>query len=211
MAKNYTYTEKLKTDLLLSQIRPHFIHNSITAMVYYADKDVEKTRSALIDFSKYLRRNIDCVNTDHLGTIEEEIEHVRSYISLAKLRFGDDLKVDFDLCSGSFLIPVLTVQPLVENAVKHGIKASESGCGTIMIHTGEDDNNNVVTVSDTGAGFDTGILSNICGTHTGLKSVKTRLNLFCNGNLSIKSTPGGGTTCTISIPKSERHYENTDN
>lgn len=211
MVKNYQDIEKLRTDLLLSQISPHFIHNAITAIVYYVDKDTEKTRSALINFSKYLRRNIDSLNMNELRTIEDEIEHVKIYLSLAELRFGDDLKVEYDLGADSFMLPVLTVQPLVENAVKYGIQAAETGSGTVKIQTTEDNANYIIRVSDDGAGFDTETLKNICQTHTGLRSVKNRLALFCNGQLSIESKPGAGTICTVTIPKMEGPDENTDN
>ncbi|MBR6985102.1 MAG: histidine kinase [Ruminococcus sp.] len=209
--KDTVKIEKLKTDLVLSQISPHFIQNSITAIIYYADKDTAKTRSALIDFSKYLRKNIDYTNLNELVTIEEEIEHVKIYLSLEELRFGDDLSVEFDLKAGSFRLPALTVQPMVENAVKHGIKNSESGCGTVTVCTDETEDNYIIKIKDDGAGFDTDILESIDTTHTGIRSVKSRLMLFCGGSLVLESKIGEGTVCTITIPKSEDRNENTDN
>ena len=209
--ENSLKIEKLRTDLVLSQISPHFIQNSITAIIYYADKDTEKTRTALTNFSKYLRKNIDYVNINRLVTIEEEIEHAKIYLSLEELRLGEDLKIEFDLESDSFRLPVLTVQPMVENAVKHGIKTSENGCGTVTVRTKETEDNYVIIIEDDGAGFDTDKLKSIDATHTGIRSVTSRLAMFCNGTLSIESTPGKGTVCTISIPKTEDRNENTDN
>jgi len=210
MMQNRIQLEKLRTDLVLSQISPHFIQNSITAIIYYADKDTEKTRSALINFSKYLRMNIDYINTTELVSIEEEIEHAKVYLSLAELRFGEDLKVVFDLRAGTFELPVLTVQPIVENAVKHGIKASENGCGTVTIRTAKTPDHYAVIIEDDGAGFDTALLDSMDASHTGISSVKCRLMLFCRGSLSIESTPGKGTVSTITIPRSEVQNENTD-
>ena len=211
IADNTYRIEKLRTGLVLSQISPHFIHNSITAIIYYADKDTEKTRSALISFSKYLRKNLDFVNINNMTTIEEEIEHAKIYLSLEELRFGDDLKVDFDLNTESFRLPVLTVQPLVENAVKHGIKNSDKGCGTINVRTEENGGDYIITITDNGAGFDTDSLGSIDSTHTGIRSVRSRLKLFCNGSLTVESSPGKGTVCRITIPRSEDQNENTDN
>lgn len=211
ITENYYEIEKLRTGLILSQVRPHFIHNSITAMIYYADKDTEKTKKALENFSRYLRKNLDSANVNGLTTIDEEIEHARIYLSLEELRFGNDLKVEFRLGSGTFKLPVLTVQPLVENAVKHGIKNSENGCGTIIISTKETEKDNIITVIDNGAGFDTDILGSNDATHTGIRNVRSRLSLFCGGELSIESIPGEGTVCTITIPKTEDRNENTDN
>ena len=209
--ENSLKIEKLRTELVLSQISPHFIQNSITAIIYYADKDTEKARTALTNFSKYLRKNIDYVNINRLVTIEEEIEHAKLYLSLEELRLGEDLKIEFDLESGSFRLPVLTVQPMVENAVKHGIKKSENGCGTVTVRTKETEDNYVINIEDDGAGFDTDKLKSIDATHTGIRSVKSRLAMFCSGTLSLESTPGKGTVCTITIPKTEDRNENTDN
>lgn len=209
--KNTLQIEKLRTDLILSQISPHFIQNSITAIIYYSDKDNEKTRSALLNFSKYLRKNIDYANLNGLVTIEEEIEHAKIYLSLEELRFGDDLQVVFDINAGSFRLPALSVQPMVENAVKHGIKNSESGCGTVTVRTEETEDNYIIKIEDDGAGFDTDILKSIDTSHTGIRSVRSRLMLFCGGTLEFDSKNGHGTVCTISIPKSEDRNENTDN
>lgn len=209
--ENSLKIKKLRTDLVLSQISPHFIQNSITAIIYYSDKDTEKTRTALTNFSKYLRKNIDYVNINRLVTIEEEIEHAKLYLSLEELRLGEDLKIEFDLESGSFRLPVLTIQPMVENAVKHGIKKSENGCGTVTVRTKETEDNYVINIEDDGAGFDTDKLKSIDATHTGIRSVKCRLAMFCSGTLSLESTPGKGTVCTITIPKTEDRNENTDN
>lgn len=209
--ENAVKIEKIKTELMLSQISPHFIQNSITAIIYYADKDTEKTRSALINFSKYLRKNIDYKNLTELVPIEDEIEHAKVYLSLEELRFGDDLKVVFDLNTKSFSLPSLTVQPIVENAVKHGIKNSESGCGTVIIKTAETDDNYIIKVTDDGAGLDIDTLKSLDTTHTGIRNVKTRLMLFCGGDFSLESKNGQGTVCTITIPKSEDRNENINN
>ena len=211
MTENIYRIEKLRTGLILSQISPHFIHNSITAIIYYADKDIEKTKSTLINFSKYLRQNLDFININSLTSVEEEIEHVKTYLALEELRFGEDLKTVFELKAKSFRVPVLTIQPLVENAVKHGIKASDSGCGTVTVRTEESEQGFIITITDDGAGFDTDSLAYIESTHTGIRSVRNRLGMFCGGSLSVESKPGKGTVCRITIPRSEEQNENTDN
>jgi len=210
MTEDIHRIEQLRTGLILSQVSPHFIHNSITAIIYYADKDTEKTRSALINFSKYLRNNLDYANNNSLTSIEEEIEHAKIYLSLEELRFGEDLKGIFDLHTESFKLPVLTIQPLVENAVKHGIKGSDNGCGTVTIRTEETENSYMITVADDGTGFDTGTLDCIDSKHTGIRSVRSRLRLFSGGTLTVESAPGKGTVCRITIPRQEDQNENTN-
>ena len=141
--------ERSRRLIALSQIQPHFMYNSLTSIIYLCDKDSEKTKSALIDFSKYLRKNVDALSRQGLVTIKEELEHTKVYLSLEKLRFDEDLNVEFDIKDDMFMLPVLTLQPMVENAVKHGINGSESGCGTVWISTEETEDSHKITLPTT--------------------------------------------------------------
>ena len=202
--------EQSKRLLAVSQIQPHFMYNSLTSIIYLCDKDTAKTKTALIDFSKYLRQNVDAISKVGLVSIKDELAHTKVYLSLEKLRFDDDLTVEFDIQDENFMLPVLTVQPMVENAVKHGINASESGCGTIVISTVETENAHKITIRDDGAGFDTHTLHSLDNSHIGIANVRKRLDDECHGTLIINSEPDKGTECIILIPK-ENHNENSGN
>lgn len=202
--------ERSKRMLMISQIQPHFVYNSLTSITYLCDKDASQAKKALIDFSKFLRKNLEAMSNKKLVPINEEIEHTKIYLSLEKIRFGEDLDIIFDITDVDFMLPVLTVQPLVENAVKHGINRSESGCGTVCISTEETEDFHKVIIRDDGGGFDVESLKDLDGSHIGISNVRKRLYDECGGMLIIKSAPAEGTECTILIPK-ENHDENSGN
>ena len=202
--------ERSKRMLMISQIQPHFVYNSLTSITYLCDKDASQAKKALIDFSKFLRKNLEAMSHKNLVPISEEIEHTKVYLSLEKIRFGEDLDIVFDIKDIDFILPVLTVQPLVENAVKHGINRSESGCGTVCISTEETEEFHKVVIKDDGGGFDVNSLKDLDGNHIGIFNVRKRLYDECGGKLIIKSAPEKGTECTILIPK-EIHDENSGN
>lgn len=193
--------ERSKRQLTISQIQPHFMYNSLTSIIYLCDKDTQKTKGALIDFSKFLRKNLEAMGQKRLVTIKEELEHTKVYLSLEKLRFEDELDVEFDIKDTDFTLPVLTIQPIVENAVKHGINRSESGCGTVWISTEETEDSHKVVIKDNGAGFEIESLKDLDESHIGISNVRKRLADECGGELIIKSAPDEGTECTIIIPK----------
>lgn len=193
--------EDVQKKLMLDQIQPHFLHNSLTSIIYYIDKDPEKAKGALVNFSKYLRSNLDSVNEKSVIPFTQELEHTKMYLSLEKLRFEDKLEVEFDIIDYEFNIPVLTLQPMVENAVKHGIRKSETGRGKVSISTKQSKGYHIIQIKDDGAGFDTEELKHLDDTHIGVRNVKKRLQMECSGVLNIESKENEGTTCTIMIPK----------
>ena len=134
-------------------------------------------------------------------SVRKEIEHVRHYLAIEQVRFPD-MHFEFDLRSDDFILPALSIQPLVENAVKHGLMKLEKG-GTIRITTYETSTVYCVEVQDTGVGFDVAALEPRTG-HIGLHNIQSRLKSMCGGTLTVESTPGKGTTATITIPKEER-------
>ena len=196
--------DRMQMKLMLSQIQPHFLHNTLTSILYYADKDQEKTKKALVDFSMYLRKNMDSIDTELPVRFLEELEHTKKYLSLEKLRFEDDIHVEYDIKEDRFHLPVLTLQPLVENAVRHGIRKRKGSRGTVIIRTGTTGTYNIVEVEDDGVGFDVAELEVMDGTHIGIRNVRGRLATECHGQLEIESVPGEGTVCRILIPKDRR-------
>ena len=188
--------EKQKNALMLSQINPHFVYNTLSTIAAMCDLSPKQAKYLTIDFSKYLRKNIDSLNSEVVIPFDQEMEHVECYLKIEKARFRERLNVIYSINCKDFGIPPLTVQPLVENAVKHGITKKASG-GTIKISTFEEDTNYVVEIIDDGVGFDTENTKN----RVGIENVKSRVTTMCKGNITIKSTLGIGTRATIEIPK----------
>ncbi len=193
--------EKLRVDMMLSQIQPHFLFNSLTTIKNLCDTDPKIAGQAVTDFAVYLRGNMDSLSSETLIPFEKELEHTRAYLELEKLRFEDDLTIEEKIACTSFDVPALSLQPLVENAVRHGVRGTEDGKGKVVISTAEYPDRFEMTVSDDGAGFDTEVLSRQEGQHIGISNVRYRLKQMCNGTLTINSTIGQGTEATVLIPK----------
>ena len=193
--------EAAQRKLTMDQIKPHFLHNSLNSIIYYIDKDPKKAKEALVNFSKYLRTNLDSVNTEDLIPVSEELEHTKVYLALEKLRFEEKLNIEYDIQDENFMVPTLSIQPMVENAVKHGIRKSETGSGTVKISTKETENHHIVQIVDDGTGFDVESLADMDDSHIGVKSVMKRLIIECRGTLEFDSGEGKGTSCIIKIPK----------
>lgn len=209
-----------KVALSFSQIQPHFIFNTLNSIYVLCDKDPKIVKQAIGDFSNYLRTNLEVFSEQRMIPFEKEIEHLNCYINLEKLRFREDLYVNFDLLEKNFVIPQLTLQPIVENAIKHGILKKKSG-GVVTISTCKTDQFYKIKVSDDGVGFDTNILSNLNDEnkntekegqlHVGLKNVQERLWILCRGNLIVKSEIGKGTSVIIELPlNTQEELKKTD-
>lgn len=186
-----------KSQLMVSQIQPHFIYNSLNTIYYLIDMDQEQAKEAVSTFSDYLRQNINSLKDDKPVPFAEELEHIKAYVSLEKLRFGDRLNIVYKIDADDFLVPPLTIQPLVENAIKHGISVKEEG-GTVTLMTRRTKDGIILAVADDGAGFDTTRYSDDNkSTHIGLYNVRGRLKNMCNAELTVSSEEGKGTICTI--------------
>jgi len=134
----------------------------------------------------------------------KELEHIRCYTEIELIRFPD-MTVRYDIQTEEFLLPALTVQPLVENAIKHGLMGLEEG-GTVTISAYEEQTDYCICVSDDGIGFD---VSDLVDTkkHIGIRNVRERLQAMCGGSLTIESQPGAGTRVQIRIPKEGKGYD----
>jgi sensor histidine kinase YesM len=133
---------------------------------------------------------------------EKELSFVNAYLDIEKVRFDDELLISFDIRVSDFKLPVLTVQPIVENAVKHGTSKKE-GVSHLYITTRETDSFYEIEIRDTGVGFDPSLHQNNGDKHIGIDNVRQRLESLCKGTLTIESTLGAGTTALIQIPKTE--------
>lgn len=196
-------SELLKSQVLImiSQIQPHFLYNSLTSIAMLCEKDPKRAKTATIEFADYLRGNMNSLKDNHPVPFETELKHLKTYLSLEKMRFGEDLNVVYDIQTSEFTIPSLTVQPLVENAVKHGVGMKEDG-GTVTISTREYDDRFEVVVSDDGVGFDTAKPNpDTSRSHVGIENIKERISSMCHGEVTIESEVGKGTVSTIKIYK----------
>lgn len=186
--------------LVLSQIQPHFLYNALTSIYRLCDVKPEAAKEAVSNFSKYLRGNLDSIKQTKMISFADELKHLQAYLSLEKIRYDDYLDIKYDIKTTEFFIPPLTVQPLVENAVNHGISDLPVG-GLVTISTEEKRDYYEIRVSDNGVGFDPETVPEDGRSHLGIMNVRSRLNIMCHGTMDIKSAPGDGTVAIIQIPK----------
>lgn len=184
--------------IMLSQIKPHFIYNTLGTIERMCLKDPKKAFELVRNFSLYLRGNFSELESVTPIQFAEEMKHVEHYVNIEKVRFPD-MDIEYDLKSMDFALPALSVQPLVENAIKHGLMGLESG-GKIVIGSYETDTHFCVEVKDDGVGFDTTLP--IDGKkHIGLRNIEGRLKTMVDGELIVESEVDGGTKAKIMIPK----------
>ena len=189
-----------RIDIMLSQIQPHFLYNSLSVIYHLCESDPTAARKSVKNFSEFLRGNMESLKNHDPIPFGAELNHVANYLYLEQQRFGDKLQVIFQIKIEDFLIPPLTLQPLVENAVQHGILNKRSG-GTVIIRTDETDEYAIVIVSDNGIGIEKAMARPTLGEHAhiGISNIRSRLEEMVNGSLEIESS-SQGTTATIRIP-----------
>ena len=187
-----------RISILLSQIQPHFIYNTLGTIERMCLKDPEKAFDLVRNFSLYLRGNFSELDSVTPIRFAEELKHVEYYVNIEKVRFPD-MTIRYDVETTEFVLPALSVQPLVENAIKHGLMRLETG-GTVVIHAYETKTHFCVEVTDDGVGFDTSLP--IEGKkHVGLRNIRGRLQAMVNGELILESKVNEGTKAIIMIPK----------
>ena len=187
-----------RISIMLSQIQPHFIYNTLGTIERMCLKDPKKAFELVRNFSLYLRGNFSELDSVVPIRFSEELKHVEYYANIEKVRFPD-MNIIYDIESKDFVLPALSVQPLVENSIKHGLMRLETG-GTVNIRSYENDTNFIIEVKDDGVGFDTALPVDE-KKHVGLRNIRGRLKAMVNGELIIESKIGEGTKATIKIPK----------
>lgn len=192
-----------RVQLMLSQIKPHFLYNSLGAIEELCTSDPPTAKAATVKFARYLRGNMDSIGQEGEIPFERELEHTRLYLELEQLRFEDALRVRYDITCTGFTIPPLTLEPLAENAVRHGVRGNPDGRGAVTIATREYPDRFEISVSDDGPGFDPGEVPADEDSHVGIQNVRDRLSQMCGGTLKVASEPGAGTTATIILPRME--------
>ena len=191
---------RLQTEIMLSQIQPHFLNNTLVAIGRLCN-GVPEAKAALYKFTNYLQGNMDALFKTDPIPFTTELEHTKAFLELEQLRFGEKLNVVYDLEATAFLLPTLTLQPIVENAVEHGVRDNEDGAGMVTISSREYPDRWEISVSDDGPGFDPDEISRDGERHIGLQNVRKRLHHVSGGELRIESAPRKGCRVTIELPK----------
>ena len=187
-----------RISIMLSQIQPHFIYNTLGTIERMCLKDPEKAFNLVRNFSLYLRGNFSELDSITPIRFVEELKHVEYYVNIEKVRFPD-MSIEYDVEATEFVLPALSVQPLVENAIKHGLMRLETG-GTVVVRSYETPTHFCVEVRDDGVGFDTSLPIDE-KKHVGLRNIRGRLKAMVDGDLILESKPDVGTKAVIMIPK----------
>lgn len=188
-----------RIDIMLSQIRPHFIFNTLNSIYYLCDQDTELAKEAIADFSEYLRTNILTIENSDPVPMVKEMEFVDHYLKLEQMRFLDELEIVYDLQYTDFSVPPLTIQPIVENAVRHGAMMNEDG-GRVSIGSYLKGDLIEVVVSDNGPGTNADEAMTADSSHVGIRNVRERLVAILNASLTFESARGQGSRVIIEIP-----------
>ena len=188
-----------RASVMVLQMRPHFIFNTMMSIYSLCNQDPQKARQVTMDFTDYLRKNFNAVASDSTIPFSAELEHTRAYLAVEQAQFEDFLRVDYDTPFTHFRIPPLTLQPLVENAVKHGMNPN-AGPLHVTVRTRQTDSGCEITVEDNGPGFDP---SDESRPHTTLDNIRQRLEMMCGGKMEITPGAAGGTTVRITVPQAK--------
>ncbi|MEG1835056.1 MAG: histidine kinase [Oscillospiraceae bacterium] len=199
--KLYAELQRANMSIMLSQIQPHFLYNALNTIKSLIKRDPKAAEKAIIDFSYYLRGNMDSLSKKEPIPFSLELDHIKHYCEIELLRFSDKMDIIYDIGPSSFLVPTLSVQPLVENAIKHGVTKNPKG-GTVKISTYEDIDFNYIKIEDDGVGFDMEATKEDDGrSHIGLSTTKARLKSIMNAEIFIDSHINKGTVIIVQIPK----------
>ena len=186
-----------RASIMVLQMRPHFIYNAMMSIYYLCAQDPKKAQQVTLDFTAYLRKNFTAIVSEETVPFTDELEHTRAYLAVEQVQFEDGLFVNFDTPYKKFRVPPLTLQPLVENAVKHGMDP-EAAPLHISIRTEETEAGSEIIVEDDGPGFAPGDKP-----HTALENIRQRLEMMCGGKMKIRPRNGGGTVVNVTIPRVE--------
>lgn len=194
-----------------SQMQPHFLYNALSSIREVVLTNPSYASDMLYDFTVYLRACIRTMKNGDLISIQQEMDNIRAYVNIEKMRMGDRLKIKYELDSDNFQVVPLSIQPLVENAIRHGIYNRGKKGGTVFVKTKTSPNCNMIIVKDDGVGFDyqkvrdeveRGERESI-----GLDNIIFRLKKQLNAIVIIKSTIGVGTMIIVRIPKKGNNDE----
>ncbi|RKM61402.1 hypothetical protein D6855_05785 [Butyrivibrio sp. CB08] len=195
---------EMRTKMALSQMKPEFLYDTLNSIYSLCDKDVSRAKEVIVHLSNYLRQDIESIDADRLVSFAKELNHTMVYLELEKTRCPGRFEVEYHTNATGFELPALTIQPLVENALRHGIyKLPPGDTGKIMIYSAKGNGYVKISVVDNGVGFDmtkiekeTGFDRNLAG----IQNVRNRLKIMEDAELHIQSQEGFGTIVDIIIP-----------
>ena len=192
---------------LQAQIKPHFLYNTLNIIAALCRIDVGKARELILDLSSYLHYSFGFRNLAKYITFDEELEFIQAYVRIEQARFKDKLKVECEIEDTEGLrLPPLILQPLVENAIRHGIRKSDGG-GAVALRVKNLVDCFLIEIEDDGAGMTTEQLEKImsgsgtAGSGVGLANIQRRLKMLYRTHLTIQSRLGEGTRVTMILPK----------
>lgn len=186
-----------RASIMVLQMRPHFIYNAMMSIYYLCARDSKKAQQVTMDFTTYLRKNFTAIASEDTVPFTDELEHTRAYLAVEQVQFEDSLFVEYDTPHKNFRLPPLTLQPIVENAVKHGMDPEYAPL-CISIRTRDTISGSEIVVEDTGSGF--APADDESAPHIALANIRNRLEMMCGGKMTIRPREGGGTIVTVTIP-----------
>lgn len=187
-------------NVMVLQMRPHFIYNTMMSIYYLCKQDADKAQQVTLDFTTYLRKNFTAVASEKPVPFKDELEHTRAYLAVEQAQHEDMLYVDYDTPHIDFEVPPLTLQPLVENAVKHSLDPNGEPL-RICVKTRLTDSGSEIVVENNGADYQP---ANDNKPHTALVNIQQRLDMMCKGTLTIAPREGGGTVVKVIIPNTKQ-------
>lgn len=185
-----------RDSILALQMRPHFIHNTLMSIYYLCQQNPMEAQRVTLNFNTYLEKNLNALASAETIPFSEELAHTRAHLNVEQALYGKSLFVDYDMPHTHFRVPPLTLQPIVENAVRHGLDP-DSDPIRIIIQTRQADCCSEIIVSDNGPGFEPTDGGN---PHIALANIRQRLELMCGGQMTILPREGGGTVVKLTIP-----------
>ena len=186
-----------RIQIMMTQIQPHFLFNALNTIRALYTKDQALADKTLENFSAYLRQNLSSLSQSDLIPFSKELEHTRLYAEIEVLRFPN-VHIEYRIADEDFLIPALTIQPLVENAIRHGVRSRKDGL--VVVSTISEEHGHRITIEDNGVGFDPGQRESDEGIHIGMRNVKERVEKMTGGAMILESEPGKGTRVMLLIP-----------
>ncbi len=186
--------------IMALQMRPHFIHNTLMSIYYLCKQDPAEAQRVTLDFNNYLEKNLNALASDETIPFSEELEHTVAYLNVEQALYDENLFVEYDTPHTAFRVPPLTLQPIVENAVKHGLDPDSEPL-FISVQTRKTDSGSEIIVSDNGPGFEP---ADDDKPHIALANIRQRLEMMCRGEMTIMQREGGGTVVRLIIPDKSR-------
>ena len=189
-----------RANVMVLQMRPHFIYNTMMTIYCLSKQDADKSRQVILDFTTYLQNNFSAIASENTIPFTDELKHTQAYLAVEKAQHEDNLFTEFDTPHTMFRVPPLTLQPLVENAVKHGMKL-EGDPLHIYVKTRKTNSGSEIVVENDGPDFNP---ADDNEPHIALKNIRERLEMMCKGKMVILPREGGGTVVKVTIPVKEK-------